>query len=391
MEKDKCEYKSCKREQSLEFAPYCTEHERYFRIADAAKRNVKLCDPLRGCFEEMTGKYKHCEPCRERARLCDKANKAKKREVSAEIIETTHTTTKMLTCVKCCKPFEEFKTDMGNISKRCNPCYRNQLNQETKRSGTHTHARTRELDIDGKYGDLKLSINKCYKSNPEEKHIFTITKDQFAKIINNPCAYCGESYKPLEMEVDKIVVENGYKPDNLVPICTTCKIFKNNESTDKFVEFCYYLSVKYGLVEDKRGPDDAIFDAYLYGRPKILPYGTFNASIKNKYKNTLSSDEYNEIVLNDCYICGHKATDKDLNNVVLANNDIAIFNTKTSVACCNMCKYMKSSNTVEQMLNIALKITIHTYDLYEDIRENRENAIYPVPNTVYSTILPRLT
>jgi hypothetical protein len=77
--------------------------------------------------------------------------------------------------------------------------------------------------------------------------IFDLSKDQFRKIIEQPCFYCGqEKFTKTQQKncngyfesngVDRIDSNKGYLLDNCVPCCSVCNKMKLDLSVDKFYE-----------------------------------------------------------------------------------------------------------------------------------------------------------
>lgn len=89
-----------------------------------------------------------------------------------------------------------------------------------------------------------------YKKNAKDRDItWKLTAEQFTKLINGNCFYCGEPPR-LRMLAKKLRRANGidrldstkdYVLSNCVPCCTTCNIAKNTLSSNEFVEWAYKL------------------------------------------------------------------------------------------------------------------------------------------------------
>jgi len=76
---------------------------------------------------------------------------------------------------------------------------------------------------------------------------FTLTKDEFTKLITSPCFYCGDLPKPPEVEdksikiscaingIDRVDNNEGYTPDNAVPCCKICQEAKMDRHVSVFL------------------------------------------------------------------------------------------------------------------------------------------------------------
>lgn len=73
-----------------------------------------------------------------------------------------------------------------------------------------------------------------YKSRSKKLKIsFSLTKEQFVSVIEQPCFYCGES--ELVHTIDRVDSKRGYVEDNVVPACLMCNVAKNKYSQDVFL------------------------------------------------------------------------------------------------------------------------------------------------------------
>jgi len=60
-----------------------------------------------------------------------------------------------------------------------------------------------------------------------------ISFEQFCKIIDNVCCYCGESEKRIG--VDRIDNTKGYTIENSAPCCTLCNMMKKAMTVNDFL------------------------------------------------------------------------------------------------------------------------------------------------------------
>lgn len=91
------------------------------------------------------------------------------------------------------------------------------------------------------------SIYNHYKSSANRRKIdFNLSKDEFEKLIDQSCYYCGESQTSKQSKngqseirftytgIDRINSSNGYTIDNCVPCCKTCNMAKNSMTQEEF-------------------------------------------------------------------------------------------------------------------------------------------------------------
>lgn len=122
---------------------------------------------------------------------------------------------------KACKRCGEFKV-LSNFSKLPNPPY---YRAECKRCHNFKPAR--------RYNLVKDS---AMRSGLE----FNLTMDQYLSFLKDNCFYCNSKVKTIRLElIDEYL---GYKIENLVLCCKTCKKFKNNINHNDFIKLCQIIS-----------------------------------------------------------------------------------------------------------------------------------------------------
>jgi hypothetical protein len=78
--------------------------------------------------------------------------------------------------------------------------------------------------------DIKHYVQ--YLESSFKKQIpFEFTLEEFYTYIQQPCTYCGSTYK---IGIDKINPKGGYTKDNCTPACKTCNLMKYTLSVDEF-------------------------------------------------------------------------------------------------------------------------------------------------------------
>lgn len=79
----------------------------------------------------------------------------------------------------------------------------------------------------GKYRTMK---GGAFKRN----YVVEISFEQFCKLVEKPCNYCGESEKRIG--VDRIDNTKGYTLKNSAPCCTICNMMKKTMTVKEFTE-----------------------------------------------------------------------------------------------------------------------------------------------------------
>lgn len=82
-----------------------------------------------------------------------------------------------------------------------------------------------EQSVGGKYRLLTWRA-KHFSGTP-------LTQEQFALLITQPCAYCGDKGK---VGIDRVDNLQGYTSENSAPCCKTCNFMKKTMTKKQFLE-----------------------------------------------------------------------------------------------------------------------------------------------------------
>ena len=144
---------------------------------------------------------------------------------------------------KCyiCKKILTSKTSYKDISKknmlmsRCKKCHNKIVNERRKNNGYYKSEAFKKKDkikrnsINGKY---RTYIHSAKIRNYE----FNISKEEFIKLWQKNCYYCGDSIETIG--IDRVDNKKGYTINNIVSCCGRCNIMKNTMEKDEFIKHC---------------------------------------------------------------------------------------------------------------------------------------------------------
>lgn len=93
----------------------------------------------------------------------------------------------------------------------------------------------------------KAKAYREYKYSAKKRgYEFNLSQDEFSRIVEQPCHYCGQTpMRNTEMTgdlynhngIDRIDNAIGYTIENCVPCCTTCNHAKMDMSYDNFIDW----------------------------------------------------------------------------------------------------------------------------------------------------------
>ena len=132
------------------------------------------------------------------------------------------------------------------------------------------------------YSDLKRRHKELEKREGENWDI--ISKNEFMKIVQKECFYCGSVGSKLRKDnienitykfngIDRINSKKGYSIDNVVSCCITCNRAKNNMGINEFMDWTHSI---YNHIKN----NFFIKEKELWSKYKIQPKEVYNAKIQ---------------------------------------------------------------------------------------------------------------
>lgn len=77
------------------------------------------------------------------------------------------------------------------------------------------------------------SKRKCFR----EERAWKITFQEYERIIDNPCHYCGQKHDECGTGLDRIDSSIGYTLDNVVSCCGVCNMMKQSFDFEVFINY----------------------------------------------------------------------------------------------------------------------------------------------------------
>ena len=398
--------KECCNAKSTPENKYCRKHQLQIFIDETeslGKRNCK--NVIRGCVAQLDSEYEfvRCEPCRKREKERDDARKAKKLTEIGED-ETPHTRL----CNSCDKiqPLDEFVgTKNKGLVKSCKTCRETWKRHDANRDKEHRNALDREAskkperiavkkawedanpdkveqkckksrakraakDIDG-YLQHNANVMKNWRDrNPEkmeeanrkrresiEAHFkiyqrsarlkklqFTFSEEEFKEMVVKPCYYCNILDEKGFNGIDRMNQSVGYIQSNSTSCCIMCNWMKGSLDSATFIKRTRHIHSFTKNTENTQKYPECFPDA------KCVSYASYRSRAeKNELEFALSKDDYKTITEQDCYLCGKKSTETNINGIDRVNNAIG-YTIENSKACCKECNHMKNSYSLEDLL-----------------------------------------
>ena len=385
---------------------YCRKHQLQVFIDETESLGKRNCvNVIRGCVAQLDSEYEfvRCEPCRKREKERDDARKAKKAEENvANNLEETRF------CKNCekTKPLDDFvgAKNKGYV-KSCKDCREMWIQNDKKRDKDHRNALEREAskkperiavkkaweeansevrekigkksrakraakDIDG-YLQHNANVMKNWRDrNPEkmeeanrkrresiEAHFkiyqrsarlkkleFTFSEEEFKTLITQNCYYCNTLDEKGFNGIDRMNQSVGYIQSNGVSCCIMCNWMKGSLDSATFIKRTRHIHSFTKNTDQPQKHPECFPDA------KCVSYASYRSRAEKKeLEFALSKNDYKNITEQDCYLCGKKSTETNINGIDRVDNAIG-YTFENCKACCKECNHMKNSYALDTLL-----------------------------------------
>ena len=339
-----CSKEECKYKRSLE-NKYCKLHQIMLFVDETESLNKKMCvDYIRGCRNQLDVEYSFskCQDCLQKDREKDNEQRSKALQMPV-LLENNQIMAKA--CTTCCKmlSIDYFTHDSDNetITKTCKQCRDSNKIQNDKRDKDHRNAVTR--------GSTKSQYYSYAKNAPVRNLSFELSYEQYESIVKQPCYYCETLQERGINGIDRKDNDIGYILDNCVSCCQLCNYMKHNLHIDVFFKRIEHILTYHQKINGSLYPD--CFANHL--SVSFISYK--NAASNRRLVFLLSSDEFDNFIKDDCYICGKSPTEFHKNGLDRYNNDIGYLVNNVK-ACCGDCNIMKRIYSFDDMLCVFMKI-----------------------------------
>lgn len=397
---------------------YCKVHKKHEALDKLA--GSKICSNVgRGCLNVVDGSYKRCDACRKNERTMDRQRREAKKNKSEEMKKDEENRF----CRKCGieSAKENFIGVNGEECDNCQSCRNKQRIQDRKRTRDYkemyrkypkiaeskkkwrqkNNDKAKNYYIKSRLNRIRnvgikeyLKINaeraaqwrkenkgklaeynemvKCstrhilnrYKVSSHSRNVkWELTDEDAIQMIEGVCLYCGlQSSDEKKLGIDRMDSSEGYTPYNCVGCCTECNMMKGCIDPLTFAKMCDHILTFNDIVEGELCHD--MFPNSI--KKKDILYIERSASTRGKEFH-LTQREFDEIMKDDCYICGkvnsyhgYESQQKEINynGIDRFDNDIGYI-ADNCMSCCKTCNDMKKTMTYDGFMKHLIKIHHH--------------------------------
>jgi hypothetical protein len=320
-----CKLEGCKAKIKKEEDKYCEKHIRHLLRDDEKERNVQYCDISRGCFNLLTNDVK-CEDCRNKER----------QKTASELAALRH------------------------------------------HYGIQLPERNEKDELFEKQESISVEVKEVWRSVQRSaslrKRLFTLSQEDFEKLVIQPCYYCGFYSMHRFVGIDRIDNNKGYIVENCVPSCKMCNLIKNADHPNAFLDKVDLICAYRQNPKPISNVSDMKWSCYFSSGRKI-PYNEYKYASEQvrSIKFLLSEKHYEFIQYNECYLCGIRPMEGHRNGIdrLDSNGDYILENCK---ACCGHCNKMKRDYSYEDFIRKCIQIKSHGCDRSKFTTINPEEA-----------------
>lgn len=195
----------------------------------------------------------------------------------------------------------------------------------------------------------------AYKSSAKTfKRKFSLTIEEFKKIIDQPCFYCGDTSK--NRGIDRVDNWEDYEINNCVSCCKICNFMKENKTKENFIFNISKIETNIDIIKSRIDN----FTNFIKNQniPHIEDLSKFSEKLKQQYWNyviqskkkdrefQLSRNFFQLFEKKECIYCTQKL---DTSRIDRINNTIGYI-VDNIVPCCKDCNYLKKDLSLEEFL-----------------------------------------
>lgn len=365
---------------------YCDRHQRNKLYDDAIKEGKQYCRFFfRGCDNFCEMGSKSCNACK--TTRTTKHHKCLK-EGCKFGVETENTY-----CgkhkIEELKQFEKennlryckinrgcrniLKEGYNNCSE-CNNKYKNILNEYRQNNKIPFIYKPNNAALNEFQNQKTDSIDEFWRNVQrgalERNMLITLSFEDYIKLVLQPCYYCGFQSEYKVNGIDRLDNNKGYIQTNCVSCCKVCNLMKHTSHPQAFID---KVNAILNYYTQKRPISEEFVNKWknIYTTSNTASYKTYLTEVKTKkgIEMRLTKEEYDNIKLLPCYLCGIKSSSFHKNGIDRIDSSIKEYNPHNSRSCCYHCNLMKNNLDLQLFLDKCNEINKFNcnYTLFNEI------------------------
>lgn len=203
---------------------------------------------------------------------------------------------------------------------------------------------------------LRYYIKNCKQENKK----WELSNDIAKKLFLEECHYCGKIANETNFNgIDRKKPNEPYNLNNCVACCETCNFMKQQLNYDNFINIIHHLALKYKINNNIENEHYELFKFPL----NVTYYKYHHGAIERKLEFTLTKEDFESIIINNCYYCKSKPT--KYSGIDRFDNNEG-YTLENCVPCCTTCNFLKHTLSYDDFILQINKIYNHLNNIIVD-------------------------
>ena len=211
-----------------------------------------------------------------------------------------------------------------------------------------------------KYNTISNRLRYYIKNCKQENKKWELSNDIAKKLFLEECHYCGKIANETNFNgIDRKMPNEPYNLNNCVACCETCNFMKQQLNYDNFINIIHHLALKYEINNNIENEHYELFKFPL----NVTYYKYHHGAIERKLEFTLTKEDFESIIINNCYYCKSKPT--KYSGIDRFDNNEG-YTLENCVPCCTTCNFLKHTLSYDDFILQIKKIYNHLNNIVVD-------------------------
>lgn len=210
---------------------------------------------------------------------------------------------------------------------------------------------------------------RYYKSRVKKIRIlWTLHDDYVSNLFQSKCFYCDADPDMYFNNLDRININCDFTNDNVVSACFKCACIKGCIDIDVFFKRCEHILTNLKLINGDLHND-------VYNKTISMTHAGYQNYAQRKHIHfNITEDDFNNIVIKNCYLCGTPTHNSHLNGINLFDPTQG-YTINNCRSCCETCDKMKNTYSYDEFVNTLMCIYNKHKQLINEWKERKEFVI----------------